>query len=117
MLGLLVNGEPVALKCNILSGAGAFAFKIAYKEKFRRFSPGLQLELETIRRLHLQRSIQWMDSCAAPNHAMINSLWAERRTIQNVAVPVHARFGAPIRSLVELRGAFTRLRQMVKHAA
>jgi len=26
-------------------------------------------------------AIGWMDSCAAPDHPMIDSLWAERRTI------------------------------------
>jgi hypothetical protein len=121
MLGLVVNGEPIALKCNILSGAGAFAFKIAYKEEFGRFSPGLQLELETIRRLHCQASIQWMDSCAAPNHVMIDGLWAERRKIQTVAVPAPGRFGMPIRLLLALRNRYAtglaRLRRTVKHAA
>jgi CelD/BcsL family acetyltransferase involved in cellulose biosynthesis len=121
MLGLLVDGKPIALKCNILSGSGAFAFKIAYEEQFHRFSPGLQLELETIRRLHRQNSIRWMDSCATPNHVMINSLWAERRRIQTVALPAREFFGGLIRTLVAIRSRYVRTlgawRQAVKHAA
>jgi hypothetical protein len=33
-------------------------------------------------------SIDWMDSCAVENHPMIDSLWAERRTIVQVSVPL-----------------------------
>jgi CelD/BcsL family acetyltransferase involved in cellulose biosynthesis len=121
MLMLRVGDIPVAMKCNIQAGTGAFAFKIAYLEEFSRFSPGLQLELETIRRLHENRSVQWMDSCATPNHTMIDHLWAERRTIQTVTLPAPGRFAAPIRSLINFRNryaqTFGELRKKVKHVA
>ena len=97
------------MKCSIRGGRGVFAFKIAYREDFRRFSPGVQLELETIHRLHQNRDIQWMDSCAEPNHAMIDHLWAERRTIQTVTVPAPGRFAASIRSLMDLRNYYARV--------
>jgi CelD/BcsL family acetyltransferase involved in cellulose biosynthesis len=79
MLGLRVDGRFVAMKCNLLAGDGAFAFKIAFDERYRRFSPGALLELENIRRFHARPGLRWMDSCAAPEHFMANRLWIDRR--------------------------------------
>ncbi len=83
-LGLWHNGRPIALKLNLLAGPGSFAFKIAYDETFARFSPGVLLELENIRVFHEHCDAAWMDSCAAPNHPMINRIWRDRLLIQQV---------------------------------
>ena len=74
LLGLFLDDRPLALKRNFLAGAGGFAFKIAFDEAYRAFSPGFLLEVEHVRRLHRRPEIRWMDSCAAAQHAMINRL-------------------------------------------
>lgn len=84
MLALRLDGKPIALKLNLLSGNGSFAFKIAFDESFSRFSPGVLLELENVRRLHELPRLDWMDSCAAPNRFMINHLWPDRRELQTL---------------------------------
>jgi GNAT acetyltransferase-like protein len=86
MLGLHLDGRPVALKCNFLAGEASFAFKIAFDEAHARFSPGVLLELENIRRFHDRHELRWMDSCAAPEHFMANRLWMERRTLGTLLV-------------------------------
>jgi CelD/BcsL family acetyltransferase involved in cellulose biosynthesis len=86
MLALRVDGRPIAHKCNFLSGPGSFAFKIAFDEEYARYSPGVLLEVENIRRLHAQSKVKWMDSCAEPSHPMFDRLLADRRTIQDVVV-------------------------------
>ncbi|HMB29674.1 MAG TPA: GNAT family N-acetyltransferase [Blastocatellia bacterium] len=86
MLAMRLDGRPIAHKCNFLSGPGSFAFKIAFDEKYARHSPGVLLELENIRRLHAQSKVRWMDSCADPSHPMLDRLWPDRRTIQDVVV-------------------------------
>jgi len=86
MFALLLNGEPIAMKVNLLALPGSFAFKIAYDERYAKFSPGVHLELENIRRLHDEPSLQWMDSCASPRHFMINRLWKDRRTIEHLRI-------------------------------
>ena len=91
MLALKLNGKPLAMKFNLLAGDGAFACKIAFDEEYARFSPGVLLELDNIHRLHNADSAHWskacwMDSCAIPDHFMINRLWSERRLIQNSVV-------------------------------
>lgn len=86
LLGLHADGRPVALKCNLLSGEGSFAFKIAFDESQKRFSPGVLLELENIRRFHTRTGLCWMDSCATPEHFMANRLWLDRRTLSTLVV-------------------------------
>lgn len=84
MTALRLDGRPVAMKCNLTAGAGAFSFKIAFDEGFARYSPGVLLEIDTIQRLHEPGAARWMDSCAEPDHSMINRLWTGRRTIETL---------------------------------
>ncbi len=85
MLKLLVDGVPIAMNVGLrdADAQGGVYFKIAHDEKFRRFMPGRILELEFIRWLHQQPDIHWFDSCAAPNHQMIERLWDGRRHVQS----------------------------------
>ena len=77
---------PVAMKCSLVSGTSSFAIRIAYDEKYYRYSPGVLLEMENIHRIQTSSKIQWMDSCAIPNHPMINSLWTEKRSIKHLYI-------------------------------
>lgn len=86
MLGLYHQDRPIALKMNFLSGRGSFAIKIAFDETFSRFSPGVLLEMENVRRLHARPEIDWMDSTADSEHFMINRLWIDRRTMETFLV-------------------------------
>lgn len=88
LLGLYLNGEPIAMKCNFLSQPGSYAFKIAFDERYSRYSPGIQLELETMKLLHEEDSIEWMDSCATRGHFMISRLWGEQRTLRRLLIPL-----------------------------
>ncbi len=93
MLATRLDGRTIAQKCNFLAGRGSFAFKIAFDEDYAHFSPGVLLEIENIHRLHARPQIEWMDSCAIPDHFMINRLWPARRGIQSVVVSTGRRFG------------------------
>jgi len=86
MLALRLDGRPLAYKCNFVAGSGSFTFKIAFDENYARYSPGMLLEIENVRRLHAQSRIEWVDSCADPFNFMFNRLWLARRTIQNLVV-------------------------------
>lgn len=93
LIGLFLDGRPIALGANILAGDGGFHFKICYDESLARFSPGVLLELALIQHIHGLRSIRWVDSCATPDHPMINRLWPGRRTMQTMVLST-GRFGA-----------------------
>jgi len=76
-----LDGKPIAMLVNFRHGEGAFSFKIAFDEELGRFSPGVLIELTNLHAVLSEPEIAWMDSCAAADHPMIDSLWAERRTI------------------------------------
>jgi CelD/BcsL family acetyltransferase involved in cellulose biosynthesis len=103
MLGMKLDGRPIAQKCNFIAGNGSFAFKIAYDENYAPFSPGLQLEVENIHRLHERPDLHWMDSCAVTDHFMKNRIWKDRRMIQTVLVGTGKFPGEIIVSLLPLR--------------
>lgn len=86
MLALFLDGRPIAMKCNFLAADGAFTLKIAFDERYAKYSPGTLLELDTIVDLHTRPRIRWMDSCAMPDHPMIDRLWGERRAIADVVI-------------------------------
>jgi hypothetical protein len=68
-LAMTVGGEPAASRFILTSHGGAFGYKVTYREKYARFSPGSLLEIESIRRVHQHPEIKWLDSCVAPSFA------------------------------------------------
>jgi CelD/BcsL family acetyltransferase involved in cellulose biosynthesis len=87
MLKLTLDGKLLAMLVNFLTPPGCFAFKIAFDEDYARFSPGVLIKIENLKTLN-RCDIEWTDSCAVEDHPMINSLWAERREIVRVTVPL-----------------------------
>ena len=87
MLFLEADGRPVAIRCSLLAGGANFCFKIAYDERFSRFSPGRELELRLIERFDSDESLNWMDSCADPGNEVFRRLWPERRALSTIALP------------------------------
>lgn len=84
-LALELDGRPVAMLVTLLAGDGGFSYKIAHDEAYARFSPGVLLQIENYA-TPSRRGLAWMDSCAVENHSMIDSLWAERRSLVRVSV-------------------------------
>jgi Acetyltransferase (GNAT) domain len=85
---LCLNGKPIAMLINFRTPPGSWSFKIAYDEAFARFSPGVMIELENLRLVLSDSEVDWMDSCAVADHPMIDRLWAERRDIAQLTVPL-----------------------------
>lgn len=83
-----LDGRAIAMLINFHRAPGSYSFKIAYDEALARFSPGVMIEIENLKALLAQTKVAWMDSCATENHAMINGLWMERRTLIQTTVPL-----------------------------
>lgn len=93
---LTLNGTPIAMKCNFMTHQGGFGFKIAYDPSYAKYSPGLILEMREVHRTHEDRSPLWIDSCAIPDHPMINAIWPDRRLLQSLTLSTGgtgSRFG------------------------
>ncbi|MEA3013486.1 MAG: hypothetical protein QOD42_2031 [Sphingomonadales bacterium] len=86
-LRLDVGETTIAMLVNFLSPPGSFSFKTVFDETHARFSPGVLIQRENLEILR-RPGIAWMDSCAAADHPMIDSLWTERRAIVRVSVPL-----------------------------
>ncbi|MDI1294509.1 MAG: GNAT family N-acetyltransferase, partial [bacterium] len=86
-----LDGRAIAMLANFRHGDGAFSFKIAFDEAMGRFSPGVLIEIANLHAVQDDPAIGWMDSCAAPDHPMIDSLWAERRTIVQYRIALQGR--------------------------
>jgi CelD/BcsL family acetyltransferase involved in cellulose biosynthesis len=76
---LLQADRTIAAGVLLISGRGAWFWKIAHDEDAARASPGVQLTLDLTETILRDGDIAWCDSCATADHAMIDSIWRERR--------------------------------------
>jgi hypothetical protein len=97
-LRLMQGGKAIAMLINLRAPPALWSYKITYDESLARFSPGVLIELEAIPLMLGDPEIAWADSCAKPDHPMINSLWGERQAIAHVTVSLKG----PVRHLTYL---------------
>jgi hypothetical protein len=78
----------VASGVELRAGRRAFFWKIAYDEAFAAFSPGVLLTRALSNRLRQQSEVGLIDSCAAPDHPMIDRVWPGRLEFADFALPL-----------------------------
>jgi len=88
---LRADDEAIAAAITLRSGGRAWTWKIAYDEAFARFSPGVQLMLKVTEALLADGTVAYVDSCATPDHPMIDHLWRERLALSDRLIAVRAR--------------------------
>ncbi len=87
---LRFNGHAIAALFGIVSGSQAQIVKIAYDENFAKYSPGVLLVLDATEAFFAEPGLEMVDSCAIPDHPMINRIWRDRLAFADVLVaPVH----------------------------
>jgi CelD/BcsL family acetyltransferase involved in cellulose biosynthesis len=84
-LALTLNGRPVSMRCGFRNEKGEISFKIAFDEKYSKFSPGALLELEHIK-FACANNIDWADSCASPGSTLLERFWTEKLPITSITV-------------------------------
>jgi CelD/BcsL family acetyltransferase involved in cellulose biosynthesis len=84
------GGQPVAMGVVLQSGAYAYFWKIAYDEAQAGRSPGVLFTQDLTRQQIADSNLTATDSCAIPDHPMINRLWPDRMALADVAVPLQA---------------------------
>jgi len=90
---LACGDRVVAAGVLLTSGRGAWFWKVAHDESVARASPGVQLTLDLTEQVLGDAAIDWCDSCAAAGHAMIDSIWRERRTLADQLIALGPRHG------------------------
>jgi CelD/BcsL family acetyltransferase involved in cellulose biosynthesis len=112
---ILVDGRAIAAAITLRSADGAWFWKIAYDERFARYSPGVMLTVALTEDLLEDASVAQTDSCASANHPMIDHVWRERLPLCNLMIGVRPQ--APFalaRRLEGLRAAATAAAKRVR---
>ena len=71
----------------------AWSWKIAYDEGMARFSPGLQAMTEVTAALLADETIEFADSCAVPDHPLMDHLWHDRLAMADVMIALRPDAG------------------------
>ncbi len=112
---ILIDGRSIASAISLRSGDTAWFWKIAYDENYSEYSPGVVLTLAVTEDLVEDATLLRTDSCAIPNHPMIDHIWRERLGLCDrlIGVRSNAAF-ASARRLEQLRGAAIRVAKNVR---
>lgn len=86
---LALDGRPIAMLFAIVEGTEAWLGKIAHDEGLSRFSPGVQMVLHATEQMFAE-GIASADSCADPDHPMMNHLWRGRLRVADVMIAAPA---------------------------
>jgi CelD/BcsL family acetyltransferase involved in cellulose biosynthesis len=113
---LTLGGKPIAMGIVLMSGADAYLWKIAYNEIYSQMSPGVQFMLEFSRRQASHPDVALTDSCAIPNHPMVNRIWPERLPIVDLLVATSRERAGAFRSIASREIIRRKLRATAKRA-
>lgn len=116
MLRIDLDGEAIAMLINFRMGSASYSYKIAFDERFARFSPGVLIEIDNLHAALSDPELDWMDSCAVSDHPMIDGIWAERRTIVQFRVELkgHGLLGLKRRAAFAATGVTEQAISMLK---
>jgi CelD/BcsL family acetyltransferase involved in cellulose biosynthesis len=111
---LSLDGREIASIIVLRSADRAWAWKIAYDETMARFSPGLQAMTDLTAVLLADEAIRFADSCAVPDHPLMDHLWRDRLAMADVMISVgpDANFALAYRMETIRRDAIAAARKM-----
>ena len=107
---LEIDGVPIAMGIIIVADTHAHFWKTAYDERFAARSPGVQFVLELTALQEADRSVRLTDSCAIPDHPMIDRIWDERLDIADVFIGLRPQDRGRAGAAAALRWETTRRR-------
>jgi hypothetical protein len=85
---LSLDGKIIASLIVFIEQGVAYTWKTAYDESFSAWSPGTLLMIEATKTHLDDPNIQATDSCAAPDHVVMDRLWSERRRMGTLVLGI-----------------------------
>ncbi|MFT3986104.1 GNAT family N-acetyltransferase [Aestuariivirga sp.] len=82
---ITLDGRTIASLFAVVEQGQAWLGKIAYDEALAKYSPGVLLILDATEAL-FEEGVTQADSCAIPDHPMINHLWRGRMPMADVII-------------------------------
>jgi CelD/BcsL family acetyltransferase involved in cellulose biosynthesis len=113
---LAVDGRMIAGNIVLFGRRAAYFWKTAYDEDFAFASPGVLLTMDMTDRLLREPLIFAADSCAIPNHPMIDHLWRGRLRIADVMMSMRPDRAMLFDGAVQRERFRRRLRDRAKSA-
>jgi len=108
---LTVDGRPIAMSLNLLSGDRLFAFKIGWDPDFADCSPGVLSELLLLQSLSEQLpAARFVDSCARPD-SYLESVWPWKLALTTGVFPVTRLGSLAAGSMLRIKQARRLLRR------
>ncbi|WP_158809168.1 GNAT family N-acetyltransferase [Beijerinckia sp. L45] len=83
---LEVDGVPVAMGILVMAGTRAHFWKTTYNERFASLSPGVQFALDLTQVQGKESGFSLTDSCAVPDHPMIDRIWPDRMAVADLLI-------------------------------
>jgi hypothetical protein len=108
---LRAAGQDIAAQMVMYSGTTAYTWKIAYVAEFGKYSPGALLVDRLTDALLASPGIDTIDSCSTADGFMAG-LWAGRRSMVELLVPVSAGTSVVFRMESARRRGFHQLRRL-----
>jgi len=93
---LCVAGKPIAYTLDIAAAPHVYCLKSAFDQAFKKHSPGVIMEYETLKYYRQQTGFTQVDSCTAPDNGLLNELWPDRKSIVDMMI---CRKGAGYKAL------------------
>jgi CelD/BcsL family acetyltransferase involved in cellulose biosynthesis len=85
---LSLDGRIIASLIVFIEQGVAYTWKTAYDENYSAWSPGTLLMIEATKTHLDDPNIQATDSCAAPDHVVMDRLWSERRRMGTLVLGI-----------------------------
>lgn len=77
---ITTQNQDVAISFRFVTQSQCFEIKTSYHSGFRKYSPGIALELYNLKDM-FEGPYEYADSCADEDNAVVNRLWQQRREL------------------------------------
>nr|WP_321461020.1 GNAT family N-acetyltransferase [uncultured Cohaesibacter sp.] len=85
---MMLNGHCISGLVSFRSGRGLFTWKTGMDDVYRRYSPGVQILLEASHQAISDPDIDYIDSLADSGHMVAEHIWAGRRSLALLFIPL-----------------------------
>jgi CelD/BcsL family acetyltransferase involved in cellulose biosynthesis len=93
---LSLDERVVASIILLRSADRVWSWKMAYDERMARFSPGLQAMTDLTAALIADDTIRFADSCAVPDHPLMDHLWHDRLAMADLMIELRPGGSFPL---------------------
>jgi CelD/BcsL family acetyltransferase involved in cellulose biosynthesis len=113
---MAIENKVIASNIVFFAGETAYFWKTAYDENFAFASPGVLLTMSMTESLLLEPGVLSVDSCAIPDHPMIDHIWRDRTPMADVMLSLRVDRPQKLEGAVKRELFRRRLREKAKSA-